>query len=56
MNQTPPERTIHGLTVPQIAWLKKYDKEDFDKFLISLSDPEQLDVMELNMFGELNVA
>jgi hypothetical protein len=50
------EREIHGLTIPQIAWLKKYDIEDYDAFIASLTKSEFLDVMELDMFGEFNSA
>jgi len=50
------EREIHGLTIPQIAWLKKYDIEDYDVFIASLSKSEFLDVMELDMYGEFNLA
>lgn len=49
------EREIHGLTIPQIAWLKQNDTDDYDAFLASLTDAEFLDVMELDIFGEFNV-
>jgi len=49
------ERTIHYRTIPQIAWLKKYDKEEFAEFLESLSGPEKLDIMELESVGGLNL-
>ena len=51
----PAEREIHGLTIPQIAWLKQNDSDDYDAFLASLTDAEFQEVMELDMFGDFNV-
>ena len=48
------ERTIRGRTIPEIALLKKNTK-GFDAFFDNLSNSEQLNVMELDMFGELNL-
>lgn len=49
------EREIRGLTIPQIAWLKQNDTDDYDAFLASLTDAEFLDIMELDISGKFNV-
>ena len=59
-NRKPPraprnkgERRIHGLTVEEIKQLKK-NARAFDKYFESLTHTESMNVMEMNISGQLD--